>query len=191
MDAKIGRGANLDHTLTATLVLGRDMNDVGTDIGPKIAQILEAAVAYQRGSGVVLVVAPGHNPNFPDQPKSYAQMMADHLKALGVGRVEILQADHFSTFGELSALYRYCEERGIDEYEVFGQRWHLRRAGCEAWSVSPEWAAKLRLVSIPGGMSAFDLMIEPFKWLKLILPRQWQIRAITFWRRYISRRTSY
>jgi hypothetical protein len=167
------------------------MNTEGTDIGPKITPILVAAVAYQRVSGTVLVVAPGRNPNFLDQPRSYAQMMADHLKALGAGRVEILQADHFSTFGELSAFHLFCERQGIHECEAFGQRWHLRRAGCEARGVNPEWAERLRLVSTPGGMSAFDFLIEPLKWMKLILPRPWQIKAITFWRRFISRRTSY
>ncbi|MCU0678328.1 MAG: YdcF family protein [Candidatus Pacebacteria bacterium] len=181
----------MENKPVVTLVLGRDMNEAGTDIGPKIALILEAAVAYQRSSGTILVVAPGHNPNFPDQPKTYAEMMADHLRVLGAGKVEVLEADHFSTFGELSALYRFCQEQDIEKWEVFGQRWHLKRAVYEARGVNPKWAARLQAVPTAGAMSWFDLLFEPLKWLKLILPRRWQVKAIAFWRRYISRRTSY
>lgn len=167
------------------------MNKEGTNIGPQISRILEVAVAYQRRSGTVLVVAPGRNPNFPNQPQSYAAMMADNLVSIGADKVVVLDSDHFSTYGELSAFYRYCEQQDIKEFKVLGQRWHLWRAICEARGVNLKWAARLKVVPVAGSMSAFDLMIEPLKWLKLILPRQWQIKAISFWRRFISHRTSY
>jgi len=175
-----------------TLVLGRDMNKDGTNIGPFTKTLLEAAVSHQKTSGTILVVAPGFNPDFPGQTESFATMMARHLKRLGVNAVEVLQADHFSTYGELAAYRDFLEGKSPDRYEVIGYRGHLWRARVEALQVGGwKWGRGLKPVSVPGGLTWFDYLIEPFKWVKLLLPRPLQIRAIAFWKETINRRTSY
>ncbi len=177
--------------MVCTLVLGRDLNATGTASGPEVEPLLVAAVRHQQLTGAILVVAAGFSPDFPSQPKSYGEMLADRLRELGATKLVVLRADHFSSFGELTAFHHYCLVLGVDEYEILGFDWHLKRVLCEARQVDREWAKKLKPVPIPGKMKTFDRFIEPLKWAKLVLPRRWQVQAIELWKRYVSKRTSY
>lgn len=178
--------------MTHTLVMGRDMNTEGTDVGPEVVRLLQFALVHQSNTGTTLVVAAGFNSDFPAQPRSYAQMMAQWLWCHGAEGVEVLEAEHFSSWGELQAFKNFSVITNIVDLEVLGYSWHLKRVMVEARQMGGRtWSKQLRLVPLADQLRGFDFLIEPVKWLKLLLPRRWQLRAISFWKRYIFRRTSY
>ena len=176
--------------MPSTLVLGRDMNATGTDIGPEVTLILDAALNHHKQTGSKLVVAAGFSPDFPNQPRSYAAMMADWLTQRGATDVEVLSAAEFNTYGELAVYHTFCAENHEDFPEVMGFDWHLLRVRLEARRVG-DWSSNLRFVPVMAPMPLFDMFVEPLKVLKHLLPRRWQVRVIEMYRRYISSRTSY
>jgi hypothetical protein len=168
------------------------MNTEGTEIGPQTETLLQEAIRHQQHTQTHLVVAAGFDPDIPGQTVSLAKMMARRLRELGVENIEVLEADHFSTFGELTAYRDFLSQKKYTKREVLGYSWHLRRVAFEARLVGGKrWAKEMKFVSVPDSPSIFDRFIEIPKWLKLILPRHLQVKAITIWKRRISRRTSY
>lgn len=170
------------------LVLGRDMNKAGTDIGEEVKPLLKRALQYQRATGDTIVVAPGMSPDYPNQTETYASMMARWLKQNGSDKVEVLESKTFNTYGELLAFF-YQAQKGDS---VIGYHWHLRRARFTAqlW-INRQWATRLNWVGVVAPMSRFDKCIEPLKWLNACLSPSMQRRAVTLYKRCVSKRTSY
>lgn len=171
-----------------TLVLGRDMNHDQTDVGPEVVSLLVKALVHFQETGNTLVVAPGYSPDFPNQPRPYAEMMADWLRYKGCLDVVVLKACSFNTYGELEVFHDFKgEDKG-----VLGYDWHLRRARIDARRIGGrDWANSLRWESLPAEMKRFDRIIEPLKTVKSYLPRSWQLRAVAFYKAHVSTRTSY
>lgn len=171
--------------------MGRDMNSTGTDIAGQTQQLLDVARAHHKATGDPIVVAAGYNPDFPDQTESFASMMATYLRNQGVSSVIVLQADHFSSYGELEALHAFCMTRSIERVRIIGFTWHLWRVMVEAGQIDKDWVQSLKVHPVPGLPGVIDVCNEPFKWFKLALPRPVQVKCIEFWKKNISKRTSY
>lgn len=172
------------------MILGRDMNADQTDVGPEVTKLLKAGIRHQVATGNTLVVAPGYSPDYPHQPRAYAEMMAAWLIAHGAesDKIIVCHADSFDTYGEL------CELRALPgaDKSVLGFDWHLKRARLEAIHAGGfGFARSLSWVSVPGDMSRFDRLVEPLKLIKTLFPRRAQILLVRLYKRLVSKRTSY
>lgn len=176
------------------LVLGRDMNEDGTDIGPQTEALLRAARAFQQETGCTLVVAPGYNPDLPHQLETLAHMMARHLYQFGADKLVVLEARTFNTIGELLAYQQFLMESGgrAGPRRVLGYSWHLPRVRLAAWRhLRKGMSRSLTYVPVPQPMSTFDRCIEVLKWPAVLLSLRRQQQMVRFYKRYISTRTSY
>lgn len=179
------------------LILGRDMNDIGTDIGPQVELILSRALREYRvdPENTTLVVAPGYSPDFPEQPRPYAAMMADWLRQEGCCRVVELCSQSFDTYGELREFRAYCKGCLDDTVGVCGFNWHLPRAFVIAYQIDVwracTWARSLKKYPVRAPMPEFDRSVEWKKWVSLLLPRTPRTITVRLYKRFISTRTSY
>ena len=158
------------------LALGRDMNETGTKTGPQVERILAEALAVCRRylNDVTIVVAPGFSPDFPDEPRSYAAMMADWLREHGCQHVVVLEAESFDTDGEIRAFREFCRDhlRPNDAIGVCGFSWHLPRVKLIARHIDRNWAHDMLTFPVEFPMPAFDRWHEPLKYLKVFVPKR-------------------
>lgn len=163
------------------------MDEKGENVGPVVMVLLERAAQQQKQTGDTIVVAPSFSPDFPQQSESYANMMARELRAIGCQDVRVLESATFNTYGELLVFYNELKGSG-----VIGFEWHLKRARYTArlW-IDRDWVDHLDWIGVVTPMSRFDKLIEPLKWLNASLSPKIQLKMVTLYKRFVSKRTSY
>lgn len=145
------------------LVLGQDLNEEGTDIGPRTVLRLREAFSHYQRTGEVLVVAAGFSPRHKNQKVTMAQMMAEYLWSLGECKVLVLEARLFNTRGELEAFFLLEGARTI-----ISAPWHLRRVRI---MIDQEFGRgrleTLRFVAVEKNVMTFKerFFLEPLKCL--------------------------
>ncbi len=93
------------------LVLGCDLSEDGSELGPMSIARLEFALKYANSLSMILVLAAGMSPRpqHGNQKKTMAMMMADWLSQKNFYDVLVLRANVFNTRGELeTALTGLC-----------------------------------------------------------------------------------
>ncbi len=151
----------------SALVLAQDLNEEGTDIGPRTVIRLTQALSHWHNTGEQLVVAAGMSPRHPDQPRLMAEMMHDWLMYHGCTRVAILHdAPQFSTVGELKAFFNPANRELVGQHSsIISAPWHLRRTRIQVkifWGQervdSMHWVEVLN-----NPMTLKDRIFEPIK----------------------------
>lgn len=166
------------------LVLACDLVGDGNELGPKTIRRLLQGVEHHRATGDTLVVAASYSPDFPEQRKSMAVMMAEWLNAVGCTNVVVLNAKTFDSRGELRAFYEYAELNHEPELTIISAGYHLRRVKLiirEMYGpiVGPGLVYNTRFVRATADkLSGKEFILEPLKLVHVYLPPGWRDRAV-------------
>lgn len=151
----------------SALVLAQDMNEQGTDIGPRTAIRLTRALQHWRETGEQLVVAAGMSPRHPYQPCLMAEMMHDWLVENCCTGVAVLRnATLFNTEGELKAFFS-SENDTLVGYRssIISAPWHLIRVRDQVKSFfGRSTLDQLQWINVHANVkSKKDQILEPIK----------------------------
>ncbi len=106
------------------LWLANELTEDGQGLGTKSLMRLIAAWSYARKTGATIVVAAAKSKDFPTQRVTMAEMAAETLASLEYDKVIVLEADDFTTVGELRA---FMGVKTTGKRTIVSADWHLRR----------------------------------------------------------------
>lgn len=153
--------------LKSALVLAQDMNEEGTDIGPRTKTRLTRALQHWYETGEQLVVGAGMSPRHPNQPQLMAEMMHDWLVEKCCTGIAVLHnASLFNTEGEIKAFFHPKNDMLVGyRSSVISASWHLVRVRDQVRSFfGRETLEQLNWISVPDNkMTKKDRLLEPIK----------------------------
>lgn len=157
------------------LVLACDLIGDGNQLGPKTILRLERAVEHHRATGDTLVVAASFSPDFPQQRRGMAVMMAEWLNNVGCTNVIVLSAETFNSRGEVKAFFDY-ETQGTRT--IISAPYHLRRVRMIIRKMygpifGPDKVFYTKYVKVTKDkLSVKEYFLEPLKLLHVFLPQK-------------------
>ncbi len=164
------------------LVLACDLALDGNQLGPKTIKRLTRGLEHHRETGDTLVVAASFSPDFPEQRRSMAVMMAAWLNEHGCSNVVVLNAKAFNTRGELDAFF----ELKVDgERTIISAPYHLRRTRLIVWQMFGwQQLRSTRFVAVDDDtLSMKETILEPLKLVHVLLPPSWRDPAVALVRK--------
>lgn len=171
-----------------TLVLGRDLREEGSCLGPVTVERLAYARMHANEVKTTLVVVSIPCPYYPEQKETMGQMMNHCLRRKGYS-TKLLASEEFSTAGELRAFLDFVLAQPVGPIYVVSAPGHERRVRlivCRLYGKNV--AKRIRFVPVTTEQWSWTerFILEPQKCLNVFLPRSWQTRLTQGWRKFFG-----
>lgn len=165
------------------LWLACDLTADGQDLGTSSLKRLVRAWLYAQKTGATMGVAAGKSKDFPTQPMTMAKMAERYLKDWGCEKLIVLEADEFTTVGELRAFMGVATS---GRRTIVSADWHLRRTRVIFTQMYGKAAAQ-QIVWEPALLDTLDTFrsraLEAAKWAYIYMPKWLQLVAVICYRR--------
>ena len=164
------------------LWLANELTEDGQELGIKSLIRLVTAWSYARKTGATIVVAAAKSKDFPMQKVTMAEMAAKQLTLLGYDKVIVLEADKFTTVGELRA---FMSVKTTGSRTIVSAPWHLRRTRVIFKKMYGS-VARDQVIWEPALLDTLDTVrgqvLEVAKWVHIYMPKWLQVISVSGYR---------